>query len=763
MLRRLDLKDPWRSLDKNFWPEDCPAGCRTVVYGHNGSGKSTLAELLLSLAEDSCATGVGWEDESKHRSNVAAGGASPSPSMAVFTRKWVEANLSAFLDGASAAAIVTLGKEAISAKDEEARLIEEIGKLRDEAKEAAKQQKAAAEKVDRLARDLQDRIVSELKEFDYNYFTKNRFSVPKVEDDLRKYNVEYPDSNAHAEALKRLGEGAPSPVPAVVSPPASVASSLAGMPGLLAETPTRVAIDALEGNPTVQNWVEQGLALHEELDHCLFCAGEIDGARRDQLARHFDESWLQIRGKAKALLAAVTDEKKALVTWLASLPATASLTGDSQPDYRDAVKRATADVDGRVAVLEAIETALAAKVVDPSVTPNAPDWSMLATPPSATALAQAVREHNDQVRHYAEVTAERKQTVLDHLVGSQSEAFRGLEEEAKALATKSETAKSAADLAGRRLDQVRQAQFTTKDMADTLTRDLARVYGKDHLSVAVTSDGKSYACRRGDKPGTNLSDGERTTLSLLYFLRKLEDEQAPGGDRSQRIVVIDDPSSSLDREALFATHQWLIDTLKGFGQYILLTHDFSLLRLFIKSQKNAWGTSMSKIKKGDADEIRFPKVSFLEMYAAAVDGERRSRVGRLPRVLLTNTSEYAYLFSMVMAGIADSEDHHDRLFLLPNAARRVLEVFASYKAPHRTDFLQQLEALVETQVGEPYRDVYDFCNRFSHGEGSESVDVLDARAVHGQIRRCMEFLRAIDSEHFERMCTATGSDPATLP
>ena len=162
-------------------------------------------------------------------------------------------------------------------------------------------------------------------------------------------------------------------------------------------------------------------------------------------------------------------------------------------------------------------------------------------------------------------------------------------------------------------------------MADTLTRDLARVYGKDHLSVAVTEDGKSYACRRGDKPGTDLSDGERTTLSLLYFLRKLEDEQVPGGDPLQRIVVIDDPSSSLDREALFATHQWLVDTLKGFGQYVVLTHDFSLLRLFIKSHRNAWGKSMKQINDGNADEARFPKVAFLEMYAAVVNGDTQKR------------------------------------------------------------------------------------------------------------------------------------------
>ena len=132
-------------------------------------------------------------------------------------------------------------------------------------------------------------------------------------------------------------------------------------------------------------------------------------------------------------------------------------------------------------------------------------------------------------------------------------------------------------------------------------------------------------------------------------------------------------------------------------------------------------------------------------------------MGKLPGLLLNSTSEYAYLFSMVMSGVADSEDH-ERLFLLPNAARRVLEVFASYKAPHLTDFLPQLEALVQTEEGEPFRDVYDFCNRYSHGEGTESVDVLDARAVHGQIRRCMELLRAIDAEHFERMCKAAKID-----
>jgi wobble nucleotide-excising tRNase len=762
MLRRLDPKASWRSLDQGFWPDDLPLGCRTVMYGHNGSGKSTLSELLLSLAEGSSATGVVWEHHDKQRTTVHAGGASPSPAMAVFTRKWVDTNLSAFLDGAGASAIVTLGREAIDAKEEEARLIGEIEKLRAEASEAEKQRKAADGKVDKLARDVQEQIISQLKAFNYSHFTKNRYSVPKIQDDLRTYEGQFPDSNAHAEALKRLGEGAPAPVAEIPSPPVGVTDELAGMEVLLADTPTRVAIETLEGNPKAQAWVEQGVELHAGFDHCLFCAAEVTSDRRAQLARHFDESWLQIRMRAKNLLAGIARENQALTAWYSGLPATTSLSADLQTVYDDAVTKAKVEVDERIVALDDVGTALGTKVADPSATPDPPDWSVLVSALSTTVLGQAVGEHNDQARRHGEVTAQREQTILDHLVGSQSEAFRGLEEVAEELGTKCATSNKAAELAERRLDEIRQAQFTTKEMADTLTRDLARVYGKDHLNVAVTEDGKSYACRRGDKPGTDLSDGERTTLSLLYFLRKLGDEQVPGGNPSQRIVVIDDPSSSLDREALFATHQWLIDTLKVFGQYIILTHDFSLLRLFVKSHKTAWGRSMKRIAEANIDEIRYPRVAFLEMYAASAEGERRSKVGKLPRVLLNNTSEYAYLFSMVMAGIADSEDH-ERLFLLPNAVRRVLEVFASYKAPHRTDFLQALEVLVQAEPGEPHRDVYDFCNRFSHGEGSESIDVLDARAVYGQIRRCMEFLRAVDSEHFERMCAATGIAPTVLP
>ena len=92
MLRRLDLKDPWRSLDASFWPDDLLLGRHTVIYGHNGSGKSTLAELLLSVAEGSCATDLGWQNELLARSPIGLGGSGAVPPTASAARMTVEQN-----------------------------------------------------------------------------------------------------------------------------------------------------------------------------------------------------------------------------------------------------------------------------------------------------------------------------------------------------------------------------------------------------------------------------------------------------------------------------------------------------------------------------------------------------------------------------------------------------------------------------------------------------------------------------------------------
>ena len=94
-------------------------------------------------------------------------------------------------------------------------------------------------------------------------------------------------------------------------------------------------------------------------------------------------------------------------------------------------------------------------------------------------------------------------------------------------------------------------------MADQINADLASVYGRKHLRIEVAEQGKAYRCWRDTEPASNLSEGEKNTLALIYFLRHLQDESFEI-DPKKRIVVVDDPSSSLDRESVYATHSWLL-------------------------------------------------------------------------------------------------------------------------------------------------------------------------------------------------------------
>lgn len=301
MLRRIDVKRPYRSLNPGFWPAKLSLGKRSVVYGHNGSGKSSLASLLLEIASEECSTEAIWEDEKGRQHTIPVGKGGPSTSMAVFTKAWVHRNLEEFLDGDTASPIVTLGEEAIEARGDEARLEQQVVDHRAAVQEEEKKRKDFAGKAEKLAREAQEAISSQLQEFDYKRFSKNKYSMPVVAERLRSYKGEYPDENAYAEALKRLGERAAERVADVAAPPAMFASLLSGLGALLAETPVRIAIASLEGDAERQRWVEAGRGPHEHFDECLFCANPLTAERRQQLANHFDESWLKLRGRASAL------------------------------------------------------------------------------------------------------------------------------------------------------------------------------------------------------------------------------------------------------------------------------------------------------------------------------------------------------------------------------------------------------------------------------------------------------------------------------
>jgi hypothetical protein len=89
---------------------------------------------------------------------------------------------------------------------------------------------------------------------------------------------------------------------------------------------------------------------------------------------------------------------------------------------------------------------------------------------------------------------------------------------------------------GQERERINVQDLDGSALAEERTRDLATLFGREELSFG--KEGKRYSIQRNGLPATDLSEGERTAISLLYFLCSLRDERTRGISAT---VLIDDP------------------------------------------------------------------------------------------------------------------------------------------------------------------------------------------------------------------------------
>lgn len=773
MLSYLNLDAQFRSLTSNTFSSKNRFGRRTIIYGHNGSGKSSLSELLYQVADGKQSIPVTWHNTEGQKSVLSPHSMVPNVVISSFCKSWMRENVADFLDGNSAAAIVALGKTAKEAQEQEKLLNSEIIELEEKKPEAHQDWKSAKQAVNAVVRGVQDAIEGTLRDVDHRKFTKNRYNDPKVRELLSDHTKPFPNEDEHRKNLDSLQQGELDLLEVSLCPSPDWAQLAQSARTLLSSSVQSEVIKEILGNKSLQQWLEEGLALHREESSCQFCKNSLPRERLNELERHFDESRRIVQNQVASLREEIAAGRKAVDSWWQDLPKVEHVYPELAAEFLGSLERES-DVLAEInRAFEVLDEILSEKFDAPERTDLRFD---IAIPGIAGECIKELCDRHDALASKAE---ERKQEtaldVLDFLVGSQASSYCSLR--AREDETHEEYLAVIDDLKTKEeLVKIERAkQFSSKEMADQISHDLEVVYGRHYLSIEVSPDGKNYRCTRDGLPAEHLSEGERNTLALIYFLRHLEDEEhnvAP----ERRLVIIDDPSSSLDREAVFATHSWLLRSLEKYAQTIILTHDFEMLRLFLNSQKNQLTSHRDIVRRGSKTEataqekakkqaeLLYPKIAFLEMHIKAGPGKSRySLLKPLSETFLNFRSEYHFLFDRLLRGIEQPDDH-ELLFLLPNAARRVLESFAAFHVPGRSQFEQQLKKIALEDQNEEYRDVYDFCNRFSHGEGREPLLALDATTISQQIARCLELLKVSAPEHFEAMCKAVGRkdhDPLT--
>lgn len=130
----------------------------------------------------------------------------------------------------------------------------------------------------------------------------------------------------------------------------------------------------------------------------------------------------------------------------------------------------------------------------------------------------------------------------------------------------------------------------TKDAINEL---LVR-FGFTSFLIDVSDDGKHYKICRNDgrDASKTLSEGEKTFITFLYFYHLIKGAQTSTGITGNRIVVFDDPISSLDSNILYIVSTLIKEVVKeaetgtsDIKQVFILTHNVYFHKEVTFSQK----------------------------------------------------------------------------------------------------------------------------------------------------------------------------------
>lgn len=133
--------------------------------------------------------------------------------------------------------------------------------------------------------------------------------------------------------------------------------------------------------------------------------------------------------------------------------------------------------------------------------------------------------------------------------------------------------------------------------------NLLKQFGFSSFTLAKSASGNYYKLQRPDGADakTTLSEGEKSFVCFLYFYHLLKGSDSESGITTDRVVVIDDPVSSLDSDVLFIVSsliKGLFDEIRNnsghIKQMFILTHNVYFHKEITFNQKRRNNQAMNE-------------------------------------------------------------------------------------------------------------------------------------------------------------------------
>lgn len=330
-----------------------------------------------------------------------------------------------------------------------------------------------------------------------------------------------------------------------------------------------VAIADLIKKLSNEDWVAQGREYVKDNSICPFCQKEtITEEFKKQLESYFDTSYQESTDTIKKMKEDYTNK-----------------TDEALERLNEVIKteQNKLDTENLKRIIETLRSKINAnqqKMLDKSKEMSR-NFKLDSTKNEIDAIKDLIKKANEQIANYNEMIKDIekqkkicKEQTWKFLVNEfksdiqeYNKKYCGLKKEIKELENE--------------IRELEKNMMSIKPIVDEINT-LLKGYGFTNFGLACTEDEKSYRIQRedGQLVGETLSEGEVTFITFLYYYYLTKGSLEENDISKNKVLVIDDPISSLDSNILFIVSVLVKDLMKetmeektNIKQIIILTHN----------------------------------------------------------------------------------------------------------------------------------------------------------------------------------------------
>lgn len=331
------------------------------------------------------------------------------------------------------------------------------------------------------------------------------------------------------------------------------------------------------------DWVRQGMSFYDANDmSCPFCQQATTEAFTRSLSEYFDEAYLEDSDSIDDLCTNYDTDSSRLQQQLLQ-----AISGTSKFLDVGRLKIEKEILDSKISVNRqkiASKKKEASQIVDLESLSNV----LSEIKSLIDAANQLVTDHNKMVANLsnerASLTAQVWRYLLEEL-NADIEEYKKSSDSINAgidsITSKIDTASAELVVKNLELRALEKQTTSVQPTVDGINSILSS-FGFQGFKLATAADGVSYKLVRADGSDAKntLSEGEKSFVTFLYFYHLLKGSNSESGMTTDRVVVFDDPVSSLDSDILFiigSLIKGLFDEVRAAHGYIkqvyVLTHN----------------------------------------------------------------------------------------------------------------------------------------------------------------------------------------------